>query len=137
MDERQRFENWFESLGMWRAHSCAKDRDSQGHYEDPKAQHDWKVWQAALSYKHIDAREDFPWKCKTGDVKCLCANPSQNSSKTNIFDRQDIITDIIKEHYKDHQTKNSSICARCHCPYPSHTKQCVDTPTKTPEEKDV
>jgi len=33
----------------------------------------------ALSYKHSDAREDCPWKCKTGDAKCLCSNRTQNT----------------------------------------------------------
>lgn len=42
---RKVFEEWFGSQGLWRAHSCAKDRKSNGEYDDYLAEKYWKQFQ--------------------------------------------------------------------------------------------
>lgn len=70
-DCRKAFERW---------HLSQNDDEAvlNGPYDSQHVNAMFNAWKAAISNKHSDAREDCPWKCKTGDSKCLCANPTQN-----------------------------------------------------------
>lgn len=42
--DRAKFEEWFDSQGLWRTHIRARDRKPTGEYEDSLAEREWKKW---------------------------------------------------------------------------------------------